>query len=127
MATRKEYNDSETRALCDAYVSMAVAQFAGDRVNKAALVRTLQAGALAGRTRGAIEAKFMNISAHAVRSDLLPMLPGGYVKGYKPAPNGAKALHDALIIAIYRSREAHAMFNAYAATGGDVAHVTVAL
>lgn len=124
---RNTYSDNETRALCDAYVRLAVAQFAGDRVSKAALVRELQAGALAGRTRGAIEAKLMNISAHAVRSNLLPMLPGGYVKGYKPAPNGAKALHDSLIIAIYRSREAHAMFNAYAATGGDVEHITLAV
>lgn len=126
MSKRQQYSPEETRAIAAAYVRMAVNQFNGQRYSKADVVRGLL-HAMPHRTRGAIEAKFMNLSAVAVRSNLLPILPNGYVQGYKPAPNGAKALHNALIIEIYRNREAHAAFNAYAATGGDVEHITIAV
>lgn len=103
--TRQAYTDSEHAVIAAAYVRLAVSQHAGEKVNKAALIRGLRE-TMPHRTRGAIEAKFMNLSAVAVEHDFLPVLPGGYVKGYKPAPNYAKALKDALIIALYRNKAA---------------------
>ena len=100
--SRKEYSEVEHAAIADAYVALAAAQSAGRKVSKAEIVRNLMA--FTGRTRGAIEAKFMNMSAAAVANGLLPGLPGGYVKGYKPAPNGAKALPLILVAAMYREQ-----------------------
>jgi len=104
---RIEYTHEEHVALAEAYAFMATEQEAGRKVNKAQLARDLQAGACAVRTRGAIEAKWMNMSAVAVEFGLLPNLPDGYVKGYKPAPNYGKALitylQDALLKAYLRA------------------------
>ena len=94
------YSATETAVLAAAYLHLADAQAAGAKVNKAELIRILLAGPLSGRSRCAVEAKFMNMSAVAVAHNLLPELPGGYVKGYKPAPNGAKDLLPALQDAI---------------------------
>lgn len=89
------YTAGENAVVVAAYVRLVVAQRAGEKVNKAALVREVLAQC-PGRSRGSIEAKFMNLSAFAVRDGLLPDLPGGYVQGYKPAPNGQAVLAEML-------------------------------
>ncbi len=122
MSKRIAYTDAEHRAIAAAYVRLAVAQYEGRKVNKAALVRGIRA-IFPHRTRGAIEAKFMNLSAAAVAGNLLEALPGGYVKGYKPAPNGAKSLGDFLRVAIHNDKAAHAIaagFGAEAVEGYEV-------
>lgn len=98
--SRKEYSEVEHAAIADAYVALVAAQIAGRKVSKAEIVRGLMA--TTGRTRGAIEAKFMNMSAAAVAHGLFPELPDGYVKGYKPAPNGAKSLPGFIVAAMVR-------------------------
>jgi len=100
------YSATEHAALCAAYVSMAVEQNAGRKVNKAAIIRDLIATVCPTRSRGSIEAKFMNISAAAISRNLLPGLPGGHVQGYKPAPNGSKSLADDLTAALHANRAA---------------------
>jgi len=92
------WTPEENKALCDAYAKLAVAQYRGEKVNKAALTREHQAGPLAARSRCSIDASWMNCSAAAVDHNLLPGLPFGYVKGYKPAPNRRKGL-SAFIVA----------------------------
>lgn len=94
------YSADELAATAAAYVTMAVGQYAGQKVNKAALTRDLQAGVCADRSRGSLDAKFMNFSAVAVDHGMLPGLPFGYVKGYKPAPNYQRAMVEALRDAI---------------------------
>lgn len=101
MNNRKAYSDHEHELLAGAYVAMAIYQLTGRKYSKAEIVRGLMA--VTGRTRGAIEAKFMNLSAAAVKGGILPALPGGYVKGYKPAPNGAKCLESFLLVALFKS------------------------
>lgn len=94
------YSDAELKATAAAYVAMAIGQYIGVKVNKAALTRELQAGACADRSRGSLDAKFMNYSAVAVDNGMLPGLPFGYVKGYKPAPNYQRAMVAALDAAL---------------------------
>ena len=96
------YSAAELDATAGAYVTMALAQFTGQKVNKAALQRDRMAGVCAARSRGSLDAKFMNYSAVAVERNLLPGLPFGHVQGYKPAPNYQKAMVEALIEAIAR-------------------------
>ena len=100
------YTTEEHAAICAVYVTMAVEQAAGRKVNKAAIIRDLIATVCPTRSRGSIEAKLMNISAAAVARNLLPGLPGGYVQGYKPAPNGSKSLGDDLTAALHANRAA---------------------
>jgi hypothetical protein len=88
----KSWQYSENQALSGAYASMAMAQYNGESVNKSAIIRGLMAGECCNRSRGSIEAKFMNCSAVVVRYGMLAELPNGYVKGYKPAPNYQAAL-----------------------------------
>ena len=104
------YTDAEHSAIARAYLRLAIAQYEGRAVNKAALVRGLRV-IMPARSRGSIEAKFMNFSAAAVASTLLPALPGGYVKGYKPAPNGSKSLSQWLMVAIERTHGARLLLN----------------
>lgn len=96
------YSAEELAAVADAYVRFAIAQYRGQKVNKAAAQRELMAGVCAARSRGSLDAKFMNYSAVAVERNLLPGLPFGHVQGYKPAPNYQKAMVEALIEAIAR-------------------------
>jgi len=93
-----KYTDADRTAIARQYVRLAIAQFTQQKLVKAKIVRELME--VTGRTRGAIEACFMNISHSAKQADLLPQLPDGYVKGYKPAPNGAKAWPDFLQAAL---------------------------
>lgn len=99
------YSADELAATAAAYVGFAIAQYRGEKVNKAAKQRELMAGVCSARSRGSLDAKFMNYSAVAVDNNMLPGLPFGYVKGYKPAPNYqaamVDALRDALDAAIY--------------------------
>lgn len=97
------YTAEELQATAAVYVQMAVAQYTGQKVNKAALQRELQAGVCADRSRGSLDAKFMNYSAVAIDNNMLPGLPFGHVKGYKPAPNYQGAMVVALADAIMRA------------------------
>lgn len=101
---RLAYTDNETRIIADAYVRLVAAEASGIKLNKAQLYRDI-APLLQGRTRGAVEAKWMNLSHVALTNGMLPGLVNGYVAGYKPAPNGAKALKDALIVALFRNTD----------------------
>lgn len=85
----KPYTPAENARIVAAYIMLAKAQADGEPMNKAQLVRTLIKDwpTSPARSRGSIEAKFMNCSAVADQYGLLPSLPNGYVKGYKPAPN----------------------------------------
>lgn len=94
------YSADELAATAAAYVRFAVAQYTGVKVNKAAVQRELMAGVCSERSRGSLDAKFMNYSAVAVDNNMLPGLPFGYVKGYKPAPNYQAAMVDALDAAL---------------------------
>jgi hypothetical protein len=79
-----DWTDSEIQPTVIAYFAMLRAELAGQPYVKTAFNRQVQAAA--GRSRGAVEYKFQNISA--VLRDLgLP-----YVQGYKPAPNLQTAL-----------------------------------
>ncbi len=119
MKRGKAYSENELQATAAAYVRMAVGQACGQKVNKAALTRELQAGVCADRSRGSIDAKFMNYSAVAVDHAMLPGLPFGYVKGYKPAPNYQKAMVEALRDAIGHAA-AEAMRGGFEATLRDI-------
>lgn len=95
----KPYSDAENIIIAVAYAKLAAAQHRGEHVAKAPLVRELVHAT--GRSRGSIEAKFMNYSAVAVEHKLLLALPDGYVKGYKPAPNGQKGMDVHLAAALH--------------------------
>lgn len=97
------YSAAELEATAEAYVAFALAQYTGAKVNKAAVQRELMAGVCAARSRGSLDAKFMNYSAVAVEYNLLPGLPFGHVKGYKPAPKYQAAMVEALRDAIARA------------------------
>ena len=94
------YSESEQQLVAAEYVLLAVAQYLGEKRKKVTVVAELVAAT--GRSRGSIESKFMNYSAVAVEFDLLPALPNGYVKGYKPASKYQKSMKDALIVELYR-------------------------
>lgn len=115
------YSADELAATAAVYVRFAVAQYCGEKVNKAAAQRELMAGVCAGRSRGSLDAKFMNYSAVAVDNNMLPGLPFGHVKGYKPAPNYQKAMVDALRDAIGHAM-AEALAGGFAATLRDIAN-----
>lgn len=94
------YSEVEDKAIATAYVALAVAQYTGQKLSKAQLTRDLQASVCSERSRGSIDASFMNCSGVAVDNSMLPGLPFGYVKGYKPAPNYRKGLLPALQAAL---------------------------
>lgn len=96
------YSAEELAAVADTYVRFAIAQYRGEKVNKAAAQRELMAGVCSERSRGSLDAKFMNFSAVAQKLNALPGLPFGHVQGYKPAPNYQRAMEEALTEAIAR-------------------------
>lgn len=101
----KPYTPQENTLIAAAYALLAENQDQGITTNKAKLVRTLIADwqtrtGMPARSRGSIEAKFMNASAIVSERGWLSHLPNGYVKGYKPAPNYQAALVDALAAAL---------------------------
>ena len=89
--TRRDWNETEQRAISLAYCIMLSAQQRGEKFNKSAIRRELRGteqdqGPLYFRSNGSLEAKLMNCSA-AAESLGMPI-----VKGYKPASNYQKAL-----------------------------------
>ena len=88
MTRNPAWNPTENAALLQAYGQLVDAQADGAYLSKAALIRQLQAGPLSARSRGSVEAKFMNISAALVKAG------HGHVRGYKPAPNMQRCLLD---------------------------------
>jgi hypothetical protein len=95
------YSNQENELVSAAYVRLVLAQFKAEKLTKSHLVAELVAAT--GRSRGSIESKFMNYSSAAVDKGLLPGLPNGFVKGYKPASNSQKGLADYLIVALARA------------------------
>jgi len=111
MTSGKAWTEAEQAAAITAYNLMLAADNSGTKYNKAAFNRALRSedtakdllsigaagwphdfalGALAARSRGAVEAKMMNISA--AREKLgLPIL-----KGYKAAGNYQRSLETAI-------------------------------
>ena len=59
---RKNWTDAENAAIVALYFRMRAAVDAGEKLNKAALIREARAGALCDRSRGSVEAKLMNVS-----------------------------------------------------------------
>ncbi len=94
----KGYSEEENLKIAAAYAWLAVAQYTDQKVVKSHLVAALVKET--GRSRGSIESKFMNYSAAAVDHNLLPGLPFGYVKGYKPASNRQKGISKYLVAAL---------------------------
>ena len=95
MTTNKRpapWSDIEIDACIGAYLLMRAAAELGNAYNKAAIIRELQTDVLAGRSRGSIEAKFMNVSAAlaAIGREDLSMSE----HGYRPLANMQKALKD---------------------------------
>jgi len=95
------YSPQENALIAEQYVKLAVAQFTGAKLVKSDVVKAL-IPQLNNRSRGSIESKFMNFSAKAVEFNLLPGLPFGYVKGYKPASKAQKGIEQYLILALAR-------------------------
>ncbi len=86
MAKSLPWSIHENKALLRAYGLLVDAEAEGRYLNKRQLVRTLQAGILSNRSKGSIEAKFMNISAACEKYGF------GYVTGYRPAANMQRSL-----------------------------------
>ena len=80
------WTPEEERAVCTLYVSMIHVSESGERLNKAAMIRTARAGRLMERSRGSIEYKLMNCTTWALKLGL-PV-----VVGYAPYGNAAGSL-----------------------------------
>ncbi len=86
------WNESEESAIIKLYNVMAALDASGmlgrgkEKTTKAELIRNAQAGALAGRSRQAVEAKLMNVSYCRLRAGL------SVVTGYKPLANCSNGL-----------------------------------
>ncbi|MFB9246088.1 HNH endonuclease [Massilia antarctica] len=79
--TSKDWTDAELAASVRAYVAMLRSELAGEPINKAEVNRRLREGALAARTKSAVEFRMQNIS-----STLFDLrLP--HIVGYRPARN----------------------------------------
>jgi len=91
-----EWSAHETAALVDSYIWMWLNDRAGRSIVKAHLVRQLQAGPLAGRSKQSIEYKLRNVSA--VFQDL--NIP--FVVGYVPATNASDDMKEVVAAAFGR-------------------------
>ncbi|MDQ1924222.1 HNH endonuclease [Massilia pseudoviolaceinigra] len=79
--TSTDWTDDELAAAVRAYVAMLRSELVGEPINKAEVNRQLREGALAGRTKSAVEFRMQNIS-----STLFDLrLP--HIIGYRPARN----------------------------------------
>lgn len=85
-----EWSARETSALVDAYIWMWLNDRAGRKIVKAHLVRQLQAGPLAGRSKQSIEFKLRNVSA------VFQDFNAPFVVGYVPATNASDDLKEAV-------------------------------
>jgi len=84
-----DWTDLENDALVADYFAMLQKELAGERYNKAAHNRALQA--IIGRSKGSIEFKHQNVSA------VLQGLGEVWIQGYKPKCNFQDALVDAVV------------------------------
>ena len=82
----KRWTPEEEQAVCTLYVSMIHIAESGERLNKAAMIRTARAGRLRDRSRGSIEYKLMNCTTWALKLGL-PV-----VVGYAPYGNAAGSI-----------------------------------
>lgn len=85
------WTEDEIRPVVAAYFAMAVGYGKGSRINKAAVIRQLQAGPLAARTKSSVEKKFQNISAILNKAGL------AWVPGYAPLDQYQGALEDEVV------------------------------
>ena len=88
MARSPDWTDQENDRIVESYFTMLKAEMAGTSYVKASHNQRLQDSL--GRTKGAIEYKFQNLSA------LLQVSGEIWIPGYKPAKNFQKSLRDAV-------------------------------
>lgn len=86
------WSGEENRVTARAYVELLCAELQDQRLVKAELNRRVQQAT--GRSKGAVEFKFQNISA------VLQDLTHPWVEGYKPATNYQDSLRDAVLDAV---------------------------
>ena len=82
----KRWTPEEEQAVCTLYVSMIHIAESGERLNKAAMIRTAREGRLKDRSRGSIEYKLMNCTTWALKLGL-PV-----VVGYAPYGTAAGSI-----------------------------------
>lgn len=87
MASGGDWSRAEVEATVSSYFEMLACELRGEDYTKAEYRRRLQP-LLEGRTEGAIEYKYQNVSA------VLIDLGFPYVEGYKPARNYQRLLHE---------------------------------
>lgn len=87
---REGWSSLEQRKAVEAYLAMLEKQKRGEAYNKAAINRQLGEGALAARSRSAIEYRMQNISA------VLDEMGWAYISGYKPARNVGQRVREEL-------------------------------
>lgn len=97
MAESRDWTDEENGILVSAYCDMLRSELQDERFVKAQVKRQLQE--IMGRSPGAIEYKFMNVSA-VLREMNFP-----FVTGYKPYPNIQASLRDTVRDEILRRPE----------------------
>jgi 5-methylcytosine-specific restriction protein A len=76
-----DWNDAELAAAVEAYLKMLTWEKNGQPFNKALENRLLREGPIAGRAKGSVEFRMLNISTVLIRMGLEP------IKGFKPAKN----------------------------------------
>ncbi len=97
----RPWSREENEATIAQYFRMLCLEIAGQPFNKAALNRELQA--IIGRSRGAIEFKFSNVSA------LMIQLGYPYVDGYQPRSHTQELLRDVVLERLAADNEFHAL------------------
>ena len=76
-----DWSDAELAAAVEAYLKMLAWEKSGQPFNKALENRLLREGPIAGRAKGSVEFRMLNISTVLIRMGLEP------IKGFKPAKN----------------------------------------
>jgi len=76
-----DWDDAELAAAVEAYLKMLAREKKGLPFNKALENRRLREGPIAGRAKGSVEFRMLNISTVLIRMGLEP------IKGFKPAKN----------------------------------------
>lgn len=78
---KTDWNDAELAAAVEAYLKMLAWEKSNQPFNKALENRLLREGPIAGRAKGSVEFRMLNISTVLIRMGLEP------IKGFKPAKN----------------------------------------
>ena len=87
------WSDSENDGICELYAAILEAHHDPDvKLNKAAMIREARTGILAGRSRGSIEMKLMNLTACLKALGFAATLEHA---GYKALSGYQKSLLDA--------------------------------